>query len=74
MGAGIEIEQDADRLRPVNSEVERLFASNGKAERLLGWKPEYGGLEGFRRGLTKTIDWFTSGDNLAHYKTEQYNL
>lgn len=74
MGADIEIECDAERLRPENSEVERLFASFEKAKRLMGWKPEYGGLEGFRRGLNKTINWFASDDNLVRYKAEEYNL
>ena len=68
MGVEIVIECDADRMRPEASEVERLFSSYAKAERLMGWKPEYGGLEGFRLGLAKTISWFTDGNNLARYK------
>lgn len=74
MGASIEIECETRRLRPETSEVDRLLASYDKAERLIGWKPQYGGLEGFKRGLIKTIDWFTKVDNLAQYKIDQYNL
>ena len=74
MNVEIEIGCDADRLRPEGSEVERLFSSYAKAERLTGWKPQYVGLEGFRRGLTKTITWFTSGNNMARYKADRYNL
>jgi NAD dependent epimerase/dehydratase len=74
MGAEIEIECDSLRLRPENSEVERLFASYAKAERLMGWNPQYGGIAGFKQGLLKTIDWFTKPDNLARYKVDQYNL
>jgi dTDP-glucose 4,6-dehydratase len=74
MDAKVEIEHEADRLRPNNSEVERLFASYGKAEQLMGWSPKYGGLDGFRQGLLKTIEWFSNPDNLSFYKTDIYNL
>lgn len=68
MNADIDIHCAAERLRPEASEVERLWADNGKAGRLLGWQPDYGGLEGFERGLTETIAWFTQADNLKGYK------
>jgi NAD dependent epimerase/dehydratase len=74
MGADIEIEGESQRLRPAASEVERLFASYEKAERLMRWAPAYGGREGFERGLRKTIDWFTQAGNLESYKIDQYNL
>lgn len=74
MGAEIEIECDADRLRPENSEVERLFASYAKAEKMIGWRPEYGGLDGFKRGLVQTIEWFTEPDNLLRYKIGMYTI
>lgn len=72
MGVDIEIETDEQRLRPEKSEVERLLASVEKADRLLGWKPEYGGLAGFRRGLGETVRWFSDPANLAHYRGEGY--
>lgn len=74
MGAKIEIVCEQDRLRPDNSEVERLLSSNEKAKRLVGWSPEYGGREGFRKGLEETIAWFTRPENLAGYKTDIYNV
>ena len=74
LGEEIEIQTDDQRLRPEKSEVERLWASNDKAKELLGWQPEYGGLSGFRRGLQETILWFTESQNLAAYKSNQYNL
>jgi NAD dependent epimerase/dehydratase len=74
MGVQIEILEDAQRLRPEKSEVERLWASNAKAASLIGWSPAWGGLEGFRRGLTETVQWFTSGETLAGYKADIYNL
>ncbi|WJW74587.1 NAD-dependent 4,6-dehydratase LegB [Thiohalobacter sp. IOR34] len=74
MGAEIEIETDPQRLRPADSEVERLFACNEKARELAGWQPAYGGLDGFRRGLAETVDWFTQGDNLRWYRAERYSI
>lgn len=74
MGVDLEIATDDARLRPTKSEVERLWASNEKALELFGWQPQYGGLEGFRRGLTETVAWFTQMDNLAGYKSDKYNL
>ena len=74
MGASIEIESDDQRLRPERSEVERLFASYSKAEKLMGWTPGYGELEGFKKGLEKTIHWFSNPANLERYKVDQYNI
>lgn len=74
MGADVKITCDEQRLRPQNSEVERLWASNEKARQLLGWTPEYAGREGFKRGLAQTVEWFTKSENLARYKADIYNL
>ena len=74
MGVDLEIITDDQRLRPEKSEVERLWADNKKAKELLGWQPAYGGLDGFKRGLQETVDWFTSSDNMADYKSDRYNL
>lgn len=74
MGVEIKIMTDDERLRPEKSEVERLWADNNKAKELLGWQPVYGGLEGFKRGLQETVEWFTSADNMKAYKSDRYNL
>ncbi len=74
MGAAIEIISDDQRLRPDKSEVDRLWADNSKAKKFLGWQPEYGGLQGFNRGLQLTVDWFTSSGSLNGYKSDHYNL
>jgi dTDP-glucose 4,6-dehydratase len=74
MGARIELETDAQRLRPQRSEVERLWADNSKAKRLLGWAPAYGGLEGLRRGLSETIAWFVDERNLRLYRPDEYSV
>ena len=74
MNAEIEIITDEYRLRPENSEVERLWADNTKAKNLFDWQPCYGGREGFKRGLTETAAWFMNYVNLAKYKSDIYNL
>jgi dTDP-glucose 4,6-dehydratase len=74
MEVDIKILTDDQRLRPEKSEVERLWAENKKAKELLDWQPNYGGLDGFKRGLKETAAWFTNSDNLAAYKPDRYNL
>ena len=74
MGCSIEIISDEQRIRPLKSEVERLWASNTKARELLGWQPQYGGREGFMRGIEETVAWFSEPFNLAAYKANIYNL
>ena len=74
MNAEIEITTDEARFRPENSEVERLWADNAKVKQLFGWEPNYGGREGFKRGLTETVEWFAQPDNLSGYKADIYNL
>jgi dTDP-glucose 4,6-dehydratase len=74
MGQEIEIVTDEARLRPEKSEVERLWADNQKASNLFGWRPAYGGLDGLRRGLAETAEWFQKPTNLACYKADRYNI
>ena len=74
MGVSIDLISDEERIRPKNSEVERLWADNAKAKELFGWQPTYGGREGFKLGLVETIDWFTQSDNLRSYKSDIYNV
>ena len=74
MGVQVEIVTDDQRLRPENSEVDRLWASNTKARELLDWQPAYGGRDGFLRGMAETVAWFNEPGNLAAYKADIYNL
>lgn len=74
MGVDVDIETDKERLRPLKSEVNRLWADNSKAKKLLGWEPRYGGRDGFKRGLKETIDWFADKGNLKKYKADVYNI
>jgi NAD dependent epimerase/dehydratase len=58
------------RIRPQNSEVERLLGSNEKLKELTGWIPE----TDIDRGLELTIDWFKNEENLRIYKPWVYNV
>jgi dTDP-glucose 4,6-dehydratase len=74
IGKEINIITEDKRLRPIKSEVERLFADNKKAKQLIGWQPEFGDLDGFKRGLQQTVEWFSNPQNLSNYKSNIYNL
>lgn len=70
MNSNVKFVVDEQRLRPKNSEVNRLWCDNTKIRELTGFKPEYD----IEKGLKETIDWFTVKDNLAKYKTNIYNI
>jgi len=74
MGVEVEVFSDEPRLRPEASEVSRLWASNAKAQSLLNWTPEFGGLDGFRRGIELTADWFSDPSNLSGYRVGHYEV
>lgn len=59
---------DEQRIRPKNSEVERLLGSNEKIRRLTGWVPQYS----LEDGLSETIAWVR--DNMDKYKVDIYNV
>ena len=62
------IECEEIRLRPENSEVNRLLGSNHKITQLTGWQPQYT----LAQGLQETIAWMEQ--NLDRYKTDIYNV
>jgi len=74
MNVEVKIVTDENRLRPADSEVERLWADNTKALQLFGWSPTYAGHDGFKRGLVETAEWFSRPENLRGYKADIYNI
>ena len=74
MDVYIETGKDDQRVRPEKSEVERLWADNSRAKNLIGWEPKYAGIEGFKQGLRKTIDWYMDPENIKKYKVNLYNI
>ena len=74
MGVPLTVVSDEQRFRPESSEVERLLSDTEKARRLMDWSPAYGGLEGFKRGLSETVGWFRQSHNLSKYKHDIYSI
>lgn len=68
IGKDVSVICDEERLRPEKSEVNRLWADNGKIKRLTNWKPKYT----LDEGLKETIDWIQ--DNMKYFKTDIYNV
>lgn len=67
-GREINIVCENERVRPENSEVNRLLADNTKAAELVGWKPGHT----LEQGLAETMDWIEK--NIGHYKADIYNV
>jgi NAD dependent epimerase/dehydratase len=61
---------DRHRLRPSQSEVERLLGSHERLKSHTGWAPQID----LPLGLQQTIEWLRQPANLRHYKTEIYNV
>ena len=74
MESDILIKTDEQRIRPGKSEVNRLCSDNTKAKALINWEPAYGKRSGLKKGLEKTIRWFSQEKNLNAYKTDIYNI
>jgi NAD dependent epimerase/dehydratase len=62
--------RNTKRLRPIASEVFRLWGDNKQLIKLTGFKPEYD----IRKGLEITCEWFMQKENLVKYKPDIYNL
>ncbi|MBL6957547.1 MAG: SDR family oxidoreductase [Rhodospirillales bacterium] len=74
IGVEAEIVSQDQRIRPPDSEVERLWADNARARERLGWEPAHGGPEGFRRGVAKTIEWYRQPENLMRFDAGRYHV
>lgn len=70
MRSNVTFTEDAQRLRPKNSEVFRLWGDNAKIKRLTGFTPTYN----IETGLRETIEWFSDKENLRKYKANIYNV
>jgi len=69
MGVDADVIEDAQRLRPKDSEVMRLVCDASRLRDRTGWQPRFGREEGLRR----TIEWFLRPGNLARYNPNEYN-
>ena len=71
-GRKVAVAEDPDRVRPENSEVERLWSDSSKIESAFGWKPSHAGRDGLYRGLEKTYAWFRDNSNEVGYDAKRY--
>jgi NAD dependent epimerase/dehydratase len=67
-GSSAHIEVDAARLRPAESEVQRLLSNNALARATLGWAPR----TSLDDGLKQTVDWIK--EHLHLYRIGSYEF
>jgi nucleoside-diphosphate-sugar epimerase len=70
MDSALDVREDAQRLRPANSEVMRLVADATRLREATGWEPAHD----LEQGLAHTVEFFRDPANLARYKTGIYNI
>lgn len=68
IGKTPKIVADPQRVRPGKSEVMKLWASNEKAKRMIGWEPRIS----LDEGLRDTIEWISAHIDL--YRPDQYTV
>ncbi len=64
----ISIVEDEQRVRPDNSELERLVCNNTRLLKHSSWQPEYS----LQSGLLETIEWFR--ENGEYTKVDRYHI
>ena len=70
MDTNLSISSSKMRLRPENSEVEKLICDNTKLLKYTPWKPEYT----LEKGIRKVIKWMENTENLSLFKSDKYNV
>ena len=68
VGTNVPVLSDPDRVRPENSEVDRLCADNRKAKKMLGWAPQHT----LKDGLNHTIGWVEK--NIGQFRPGTYSV
>jgi len=69
MDSDVQFIVDQERIRPLKSEVFRLWCDSSKMVNLTGFKPKVN----IKEGLEKTVNWIIKPENLKTYKSEIYN-
>jgi len=68
VGRKVEVILDRARIRPPESEIERLVADTTKAREILKWESKVA----LEEGLERTIEWFK--ESIDRYKIDIYNI
>jgi NAD dependent epimerase/dehydratase len=70
LGKQVDVIGADERMRPAESEVERLVCDNRVIRELTGWEPKITLVQ----GLLRTAEWFQNRENITRYKTDIYNV
>ena len=70
MNIQLTIKSSEERIRPKNSEVERLFCDNAKLLKHTSWKPNYT----LEQGIGEVIEWMKKPENLNYFKSDKNNV
>jgi NAD dependent epimerase/dehydratase len=70
MDVELSIKTSKERIRPENSEVERLFCDNKKLLKNTPWKPNYT----LKQGILEVIEWMKKSENMNYFKSDRYNV
>ena len=70
MNVRVTIKSTDERIRPENSEVERLFCDNTKLLKHTSWKSNYT----LEQGIGEVIEWMKKTENLNYFKPDKYNV
>ena len=72
IGSASELVVNDNRLRPKDSEVERLVADSSLAKEVFGWSKEDSNYADFEQGLEKTIRWFSENEKISLDSSRAY--
>lgn len=70
LGSRVIIRANEERVRPEQSEVDRLWCDNTKIREMTGYEPRVS----LREGLARTALWLRKPENLRKYKADIYNV
>ena len=70
MNVELSIKSTDERIRPKNSEVERLFCDNAQLLKHTSWMPKYT----LEQGIEKVVEWIKKPENLLYFKSDKYNV
>jgi len=70
MDIDITIQSSEKRVRPENSEVERLVCDKTRLANSTAWKPKYN----LEKGISEVIKWMKKPKNQKYFKSAEYNV
>lgn len=71
-GRSLEVAVDKERIRPAESEVQRLWSDSSKMLETFGWAPQLVGRDGLFKGLEATYAWLKDHKSARGYDSSKY--